>query len=144
MGATCFSTLSFIVGTLLPEPCARMFTDDKELIALIVEGMPIICLCHILIGFQIATTNFFQSIGMASKAVFLSLSRQLTFLLPLIIILPRFFGTMGVWWSMACSDFLSTLTTAIMLGLQMRYFKKLLAQEQSAPVELTAGCPTNG
>ena len=141
--ATCFSTLSFIVGTLLPEQCARMFTDDAELIGLIVEGMPIICICHVLIGFQIATTNFFQSIGMASKAVFLSLSRQLTFLLPLIIILPRFFGTMGVWWSMACSDLLSTLTTAVMLGMQMKKFKKLLAQEQTAQVEPVAQCPTN-
>lgn len=124
--ATGFSTCSFLVGTFLPNVCARMFTDDSELIGIIVEGMPIICLCHILIGFQIAATNFFQSIGMAWKAAFLSLSRQLTFLLPLILILPRLLGTQGVWWSMACSDLLSTLTTAVMLALQMKGFKKLI------------------
>lgn len=130
LGATAFSTCSFLVGTFLPHACARMFTDDPVLIDYIVTGMPIICLCHCLIGFQIAVTNFFQSIGMAWKSAFLSLSRQLTFLLPLIIILPRFFGTTGVWWSMACSDFLSTLTTAVLLGLQMKKFNQLLAQEQ--------------
>ena len=77
-----------------------------------------------IIGFQMVTSNFFQSIGMASKAIFLSLTRQMLFLLPALIILPRFFGAAGVWYSMPFSDLLASLVALVMLVRQFRKFKR--------------------
>jgi Na+-driven multidrug efflux pump len=68
-------------------------------------------------------SNFFQSIGMASKAIFLSLTRQLLFLLPCLIILPLFMGANGIWWSMPISDVVASLVAAILLYKQFQLFK---------------------
>lgn len=74
------------------------------------------------------TANFFQSIGMAGKAIFLSLSRQLLILLPCLLILPRFWGAEGVWYSMPVSDFLASVVAALMLWWQFRKFKSAAAE----------------
>jgi Na+-driven multidrug efflux pump len=66
------------------------------------------------------TSNFFQSIGMAGKAIFMSLTRQVLFLLPSLLILPSFFGVMGVWYSMPLADLLSSVVAAYMLLVQYR------------------------
>ena len=75
--------------------------------------------------------RFFQSIGMASKAIFLSLSRQLLFLMPGLLILPQLFdrytewgGSWGVWCSMPLSDLLASLVAALMLLRELRRFRK--------------------
>jgi len=67
------------------------------------------------VGFQIVVGNFFQSIGMAKKSIFISLSRQLVFLIPMLLILPRYFGTTGVWASITVADGLSIIVSASML-----------------------------
>lgn len=125
--ASIVTTVSCIVGVFFPKLCAQMFTDDATMIDIICHSMPIIVVFHWMIGFQIATSNFFQSIGHAWKAIFLSLSRQLIFLLPPLLILPQWLGLDGVWWAMAGSDFAATFTTAILLYLQMKTFKKQMA-----------------
>lgn len=91
IGATCVTTLGFLIGELAPRLAVSVFTDDPELVRLSAEGMRIVFFCFPIIGFQMVTTNFFQSIGMAGKAIFLSLSRQLLFLMPGLIFLPRIF-----------------------------------------------------
>jgi Na+-driven multidrug efflux pump len=73
-----------------------------------------------IVGFQMVVSNFFQSVGMARKAIFMSLTRQVFLLLPSLLILPRFFGVMGVWYSMPLSDLLSGLVAAYILGVQYR------------------------
>ena len=75
IGATCVTTLGFLIGELAPRLAVSVFTDDPELVRLSAEGMRIVFFCFPIIGFQMVTTNFFQSIGMAGKAIFLSLSR---------------------------------------------------------------------
>ena len=126
IGATCVTTLGFLIGEL----AVSVFTDDPELVRLSAEGMRIVFFCFPIIGFQMVTTNFFQSIGMAGKAIFLSLSRQLLFLMPGLIFLPRIFdeltpwdGSWGVWCSMPLSDFLASLVAGVMLFYQFRKFK---------------------
>ena len=79
MGATCITTTGFLIGELAPGFAAALFTKDEELIGLASTGMRIVFAFFPIIGFQMVATNFFQSIGMAGKAVFLSLSRQLLF-----------------------------------------------------------------
>ena len=130
IGATCVTTLGFLIGEFMPRLAVGMFTSDEELIRLAVEGMRIVFFCFPIIGFQMVTTNFFQSIGMAGKAIFLSLSRQLLFLMPGLIFLPRIFdeltpwdGSWGVWCSMPLSDFLASLVAGVMLFCQFRKFK---------------------
>lgn len=123
LGATVVTTTGFLVGELIPELVASAFTNNDELIALSATGLRIVVLCYPIIGFQMVTSNFFQSIGMASKAIFLSLTRQLLFLLPCIIFLPLFWGAKGIWWSMPLSDLAASVVAGIMLYRQFRIFK---------------------
>lgn len=114
----------WLVGMFLPQYCARLFTSDKQLIELAVRGIRINMFACPIIGFQAVTTNFFQSIGKAKVSMFLSLSRQLLFLLPLLIILPRFMGADGVWYSLPISDTISSVATMVILVLYMREFRQ--------------------
>lgn len=127
--ATGVTTFGFIVGMLFSDLVVSIFTSDAELIDLSAKGLRIVVMFFPIIGFQMVTANFFQSIGMASKAIFLSLTRQMVVLLPCLIILPRFFGAAGVWYSMPISDLLASLIAAAMLTWQFRKFK---AQAQGA------------
>ncbi len=130
VGATCVTSLGFLLGELLPHWAVTAFTTDEELIRLSSEGMRIVFFCFPIIGFQMVATNFFQSIGMAPKAIFLSLSRQLLFLLPGLLFLPGIFtdlgydGSWGVWCSMPLSDFLASLIAGFMLLRELRRFRK--------------------
>ena len=122
---TLVTTLGFLVGELMPEWCARAFTTDKELIDISAKGMRIIVMFYPLIGMQMVTTNFFQSIGQADKSIFLSLTRQLLFLVPLLLVLPQFMGVKGVWLAMPMADAISCIVTGTMLVIQYRKFKQL-------------------
>ena len=121
--ATCVTTFGFTVGMLFSDWVVSIFTSDAELIALSAKGLRIVVMFFPIIGFQMVAANFFQSIGMASKAIFLSLTRQMMVLLPCLIILPRFFGVAGVWYSMPISDLLASLIAGTMLVWQLRKFK---------------------
>ena len=94
--ATGVTTFGFIIGMLFSDTVVGIFTSDAELIELSAKGLRIVVMFFPIIGFQMVTANFFQSIGMASKAIFLSLTRQMVVLLPCLLILPRFFGAAGV------------------------------------------------
>ena len=122
-GATAVTTLTFLVGELMPELAVSLFTTDEGLINRAATGFHIVVIFFPIVGFQMVTSNFFQSIGLASKAIFLSLTRQLLFLLPMLIILPLFMGANGIWWSMPISDCLASLVAAILLYKQMKSFK---------------------
>ena len=135
IGATCVTTLGFLIGELAPRLAVSVFTDDPELVRLSAEGMRIVFFCFPIIGFQMVATNFFMSIGMAGKAIFLSLSRQLLFLMPGLIFLPHIFdvctewnGSWGVWCSMPLSDFLASLVAFFMLTYQLRKFRAIGAE----------------
>ena len=127
--ATLITTTAFLLSELVPELLIRIFTTDEELIRISVKALRIVVMVFPFVGFQMVTTNFFQSIGMASKAIFLSLTRQLLFLLPCILILPEIFGENGVWYSMPISDLISTIVAAVMLWMQFRKFKNHIEVE---------------
>ena len=119
--ATIVMTASFLIFEFIPEVPIRLMTRDPELTRLAKEGMRLIVLVNPLVGFQIVTGNFFQSIGMPKKSIILSVSRQLVFLIPFLLIFPHFFGTAGVWLSIAASDLISVVTAAVMLWLFFRH-----------------------
>ena len=122
-GATAVTTFTFLVGELVPELTVSIFTTDEGLISRAAEGFRISVLLFPIVGFQMVTSNFFQSIGMANKAIFLSLTRQLLFLLPCLIVLPRFMGAAGIWWSMPISDLIASIVAAVLLYKQFQAFK---------------------
>ena len=111
--ATCVTTFGFLVGMLAPNLVVGIFTSDAELTELSATGLRITVMFFPIIGFQMVTSNFFQSIGMAGKAIFLSLTRQMLILLPCLLILPHFFGVAGVWYSMPVSDLLASLIAPV-------------------------------
>ncbi|WP_455672026.1 MATE family efflux transporter [Phocaeicola sp.] len=122
-GATAVTTTGFLVGELIPELAVSVFTTHEELIRLSATGLRCVVMFFPIIGFQMVTSNFFQSIGMAGKAIFLSLTRQLLFLLPCIFILPMFWGSKGIWLSMPISDLAASIVAGVMLYRQFRIFK---------------------
>ena len=113
--ATITMCCSFILCEFFPQYPIMMFTDDPELSAITTRGMKIIVLMSPVVGFQIVTANFFQSIGMVKKSIFISVSRQLVFLCPFLLTFPNYWGTDGVWASITTADGISTLMTAFML-----------------------------
>lgn len=123
VAATLVTTFGFLVGMLMPELAVSIFTTDEELIRLSAKGLRITVVFFPIIGFQMVTSNFFQSIGMASKAIFLSISRQVLILIPCLLILPRYYGQFGVWVSMPVSDITASLIAGSMLVWQMKKLK---------------------
>lgn len=119
--ATVVMTCSFIVCEFFPHLPVMLFTNDPQLTSLAIAGMKIIVLCNPLVGLYIVVGNFFQSIGMPRRSIFLSVSRQMLFLIPLLLILPDIFGTNGVWMSITVSDGISVIISAVMLW---NFYKK--------------------
>jgi len=120
--ATAVMTTGFLIGELFPHAVAAAFTTDEALVNLVVPGMRILFIFFPIAGFQMVTANFFQSIGMAGKAILMSLTRQVLYLLPCLLILPHFFGVKGVWYSMPTADLLSSILAAWLLVKQYRKF----------------------
>lgn len=127
IAGTCITTSGFLVAEFIPHICVGLFTSDTELTELSVNGLRIMMAAMPIVGYQMIVTNFFQSIGKAKISIFLSLSRQLLFLVPLIGVLPLFFGVNGVWVAMPISDSFSALFALVMMVRYMRMFKKLQA-----------------
>ena len=121
---TAVTTLGFIVCEFIPETVAKAFTTEEKLIEKTAWAMRVMSVFMPLIGFQLVTTNFFQSIGKVNKSIFLSLTRQVLLLIPLLVCLPLFIGEDGVWYSMPISDIIAAVLTVIMLWIQFREWKK--------------------
>ena len=127
ISATAIMAFGWLVGELMPYPCARLFTTDSELIAQAVKGIRLNMIAFPLIGSQAVITNFFQSIGKAKISIFLSLSRQMIFLLPLLVALPPMLGVDGVWLALPASDTVAFIVTWIIM---IRYMHKFKLQHQ--------------
>ena len=115
--ATGVMGIVFVLGEGFPELVTRMFTHDPVLISQTIRPMRIICSSMLIIGFQMVTGNLFTSIGKAGKSIFLSLTRQVIYLIPLTLFLPMIFAEPldGVWWAIPISDTLSAITAVIVL-----------------------------
>ena len=120
IAATVVMTAGWAVGEFLPYYCARLFTKDLDLIEMSIHGIRYNMLLFPVIGFQAVITNFFQSIGKAKISIMLSLSRQMLLLIPMLIVLPRFFGADGVWMSLPISDGLSALIALFVMTYNMK------------------------
>ncbi|MCK9343921.1 MAG: MATE family efflux transporter [Massilibacteroides sp.] len=122
--ATAISFTGFILGELFPYQIAAIFTKDEELIQMTATGLRIVLVGFPIVGFQIVGTNLFTSINKAKTSIFLALSRQILLLIPALLILPRFFGTKGIWYSLPTADYLSFILTLIVFTHQMKQLTK--------------------
>ncbi len=122
--AICIMLTGWTLAMFAPYYCARMFTKDPELVKGSIKAIQIIMMMYPFIGCQMVITNFFQCIGKVKISIFLSLSRQLLFLLPLLVLLPNFYGINGVWASMPTSDLISVIVAISIMTVYLRRFKK--------------------
>lgn len=118
------ATTGFLICHLFPEFIVGFFTTDEELTSAAVYGLHIVFAVFPIVGFQMVSTNFFLSVGLSRTAIFLSLTRQMLFLVPCLIVLPRIWGTFGVWVSIPIADLTATIVTAIVLIRQFRKFRQ--------------------
>ena len=116
---------AFVVGMVMPDLAVSLFTRDAGLRAISARAFRISVSMFPVVGFQAVVTNFFQCIGRVGKAIFLSLSRQLLFLIPFLLTFPSFWGTDGVWFSMPASDLVSSLVALALFLPLMREFDRL-------------------
>ncbi len=124
--ATLMAVSSFLLLELGAEILIRMFTSQEELIAMAVPALRIGSLAIFAVGFQFIGSTYFMALGQATPSFFLSLSRQFFFLIPLILILPRFFGLPGIWFALPAADLLSVTLTMIWFSLSWRRTKSVL------------------
>lgn len=116
----CVTTTGFFLAQIFPRQIASMFTSNKELIDLASTGLRLNLMFFPIVGFQMVTTNFFQSVGKAKIAILLSLSRQVIFLIPALLIIPPIIGLKGVWLSTPMADLVATTITFIVLRRQIK------------------------
>lgn len=126
---TGISTVGWILTESFPDVISSMFTTDRTMIDIAREGFRIYFIVYPVVGAQIVIQNYFQSIGKPKLSIFLSLTRQLIFLLPLLWILPPHFGVDGVWASMAGSDFLAFVLALITVLITSPRIKRALTQK---------------
>ncbi len=131
------TTLGFLVCELFPYQVVRIFVSEDgsgsatELIEASARGLRILVLMLPIVGFNIVAGNLFQHIGKPKRAILLSVSRQMLFLVPLIYFLPKYLGVDGVWYSIPIADFISTVLAAVLLFIQISKFKKNPSSEVS-------------
>jgi Na+-driven multidrug efflux pump len=113
ISATAIGSVGFIFFMIFPGPLYRIFSNDLELIEAGKNAMRLMSIGLPFIGFQTVAMNLFQALGMARYALFTSLARQVLFLIPMVIILPLFFGLYGVWFSLPVADIISFVVTYI-------------------------------
>lgn len=118
------TTIGSVLGATMPRTIASMFMQDPEQIQCAVNCLKITTLTFWMVGFQIVTTNLFQALGMAGKSIFLSLTRQMIFMVPLLFTLPHVWGLNGVWATYPISDFLSVLVAIVMLVMLMKKIRR--------------------
>lgn len=120
--ATVISVCGFLLFELFPLQVVRLFNaSDLELLSIGKHGLRIAVLAFPFVGFQIVNANYYQSIGKAKVAMLLTLLRQVGVLIPLLLILPRFFGLDGIWYAIPLSDMASAMLSAYFLYKAMRH-----------------------
>lgn len=124
----------FVIGVFFPTPFVSVFAKDSpQLIKMSAHALSCMVMMFPIVGIQIVSTAFFQSIGYAPKSIFLSLTRQLIFLVPAIFILPHLYADPleGLWHAAPVADGLASVLAITLLVLQVKKFKK----QMQAPVE---------
>ena len=125
--ATIFVTAGWLFIELFPGLCVRLFNNDNP--ELILLGSRALRLCSAMmpiIGFQVITSNYFQAVGKPMQSTFLSLSRQFLILIPLLYILPPFFGVLGVYSALPLADIISFCIAAVIMSFELKALREMM------------------
>ena len=114
-------------GLTFPREVGMAFTSDSALLDATERSLRLCLIVFPVVGFQVISTSLFQSIGKATKSIIVGLLRQVVFLIPLLIFLPREFGIDGVWLSFPISDFIATIVTAWLIIVQFRQLDRRIS-----------------
>ncbi len=117
-------TIGFLIVHIWPYQCVRLFTTDPGLIEISEVAVKVNMLALPIVGLQMVATGFFQSIGKVNISIFLALSRNMLFFLPLLFILPPIFKLNGVWMAIPGADIIASIVTIFMLAHQLKKMKK--------------------
>jgi Na+-driven multidrug efflux pump len=123
--ATAIASVGFLVFVLFPGPILQIFSTDKRLIAMGTQATRWLVLGLPLVGYQSIGTSLFQALGKAKPAIFLALSRQVLFLIPMVVILSRIYGLRGVWLSFPAADSVSFAVTFVMVTCELRNLSRV-------------------
>jgi len=115
LGSTALSTLAFVLFIMFPEPIVSIFTSETALLAETALSMKIVTAAFFMVGINVVVSAFFQAMGHAWPSLFLTLCRQIIFLIPLLLLLPKFFQSAGVWLSFPIADFMAGLLSISLL-----------------------------
>jgi putative MATE family efflux protein len=139
IAATLISVASFIIIETIPGLIVKMFnTDSPELYQISVHGLRLVILALPVVGFQVVASHFFQAIGKAKIALFATLFRQVIGLIPLLYILPEFWGITGIWLAFPVADTLSAIVVSVFLVKEWRRLHRM-SEEPGAMVQLETG-----
>lgn len=127
--ATIVSFAGFAMARTIPHWIARAFVSDAHLVDFTAKALRLAMTCFWMVGLQVISTTYFQAIGKVGLSIFLSLTRQIIFFLPLLFLLPGYFGLEGVWYTFFTSDILATLVTVVLM---IRALKSLRSMEITA------------
>ncbi|MDE6468348.1 MAG: MATE family efflux transporter [Muribaculaceae bacterium] len=131
--ATVITGIGGVFGLLCPSEIGRVFSSDPDLIAATDKALSLCLLAFPVVGFQIISTGFFQSIGNAAESIAVGMLRQIIFIIPLLIVLPRTMGIDGVWLAFPISDTAATVVTAALIIWQMRRLRTSGSRSATCP-----------
>ena len=122
------STSIFVIGSIIikvaPQVLVGMFNNDQHLMSITINGLKKYTITLPILSIAIIGTNYIQSIGKAKISISLSLLRQCIFLIPLMMILPKFLGLNGVWYAQPVADIVSIVIISIVLAKEVRSYSK--------------------
>lgn len=118
--AALLAAIIFVFLMVFPEAITRLFTQDAEVLLETPPAMRWVFAATPIIAVQLIGAAYFQAVGKAIPALLLTLTRQGFFFIPLIFILPNYFGALGVWMAFPISDVLSTIVTAYFLHREVK------------------------
>ncbi|MBQ0112913.1 MAG: MATE family efflux transporter [Bacteroidales bacterium] len=119
------SLVGCLIGEVFPRAITSIFVaGESNMIEITVDGFHKNMAMFWQVGFQIIGTNFFAAMAQPKKSMFLSLTRQVIFLIPLLIFLPPMMGYDGVWFATPIADTIATFTTLTLIIREYRLHKK--------------------
>jgi putative MATE family efflux protein len=128
--ATVIMIAGFTLVELFPRTVASIFTTEDQLVDIAIPGLRWVFAVYPLVGFQMVSSAFFQSIGKPQKSIILAMTRQIIFLIPILLILPNYWGITGVWASMTISDFISVILAVILLSQELKLSKQIISKHK--------------
>lgn len=126
--ATVIVTIGFLISRLWPTQMIMLFNRNPELVNMGTHAMFIFFIFFPLVGLQIISSGYFQAMGKPVQATILTLSRQIIIFIPLLLIVPRYWGLDGIWWAGAFSDIGAFLLTGIWLWFEVKHLNKVRAK----------------